>query len=57
MTVEDLLANWTLSVATIRDFGIVVLENGWADGSGWGNNYAYGERSGWVGGKLIMRLQ
>lgn len=55
MTVKDLEANWNMSVDAVSAWSIVVLQDGWLDGSGWGNNYASGSRAGWVGGKLIMK--
>ena len=44
MTVKDIEANWDASVAAVPQHGIVVLEDGWLDGYGWGSNYDYGER-------------
>ena len=55
MTVEDLERNWDMSIATISEHNVQLLENGWVDGWGWGNNYDYGPREGYVGGKLIMQ--
>jgi len=55
MTVADVKRNKKMSNDTIRDYNIQLLEDGWVEGYGWGGKTGYGARSGWTGGRLIMK--